>query len=63
MNDKSTSGKTPEETKAEKVKRVDVKLTEPHTHKGEDKAPGDTINVTESQAKRLFEAKRAVPAQ
>jgi hypothetical protein len=34
-------------------KRVKFKLSQPHTHAGEDKNPGDIIEIREDQAKRL----------
>jgi hypothetical protein len=37
------------------VARVEVKLKKAHTHAGEDKAPGDTIEVTPKQKNRLTE--------
>jgi len=43
-------------------KRVKVKLTGPHTHKGEDYGKDDVIEVRDDQAQRLIEKKRAVAA-
>lgn len=50
-----------EKTKDAAPKKVKVRLLAEHTHAGEDKKPGDTIDLREDQAKRLFEAKRAEP--
>ncbi len=48
-----------EKMKEAAQKRVKVRLLAEHTHAGEDKKAGDTIELREDQAKRLIEAKRA----
>lgn len=37
----------------EKIKRIKVTLAKAHTHGGKECAPGEVIEVTESQAARL----------
>lgn len=54
-----TQAKT-NEAKPEDVKRVDVRLlVAGHKHRGFEIPKGGKINVTETQAGRLVEAKRA----
>lgn len=51
-----------DKTKETAPKRVTVKLLAEHTHAGEEKKPGDKIELREDQAKRLIDAKRAEAA-
>lgn len=41
---------TAAEQPADEQKTLEVKLDKPHTHNGQEKKAGDTIDVTESQA-------------
>ena len=43
-------------------KRHWITLQAPHTHRGEDHAPGDLLELREDQAARLIEAEIARPA-
>jgi hypothetical protein len=49
----SDATEKPMQTAKAPTAKVEVKLMQRHTHAGVDYAPGDTIEITQTQAERL----------